>query len=76
MLDLAAYRARAWTSWHVFAYASVVSLLAVVFVVHRGVALHCGVGDVFVAALLGAIAVAGIGYQEVREAGGFERRPS
>lgn len=76
MLDLAAHRAYAWSSWHVFAYASVVYLLAVVFIVHHGAALQCGLNELFVAALLGATAVAGLGYQEVREAGGFEHTPS
>ena len=73
MLDLPAYRAHRWASWHVFAYAFVVYLLGIVAMVYHGSPAGMGGGTVFWAALLAAVAVTGIGYQEVREAGGFRK---
>lgn len=69
MLDLAAYRARRWAAWHVFAYAFAVALLGIVALVYHGSLDGLGGGAVFWAALLASVAVAGVGYQEVREAG-------
>lgn len=73
LLDLLAYRAHSWATWHVFAYAFAVYLLGIMAVVF-----HCSLDGlcanaVFGAALLASISVAGIGYQQVREAGGFRK---
>ena len=73
MLDQAALRSQAWRSWHVFAYAFVVYLLTLVAMVRHGSLLGLRTDLVFAAALMAAVAVAGIGYQEVRDAGGFQR---
>ena len=73
MLDQTALRARAWRSWQVFAYAFVVYLLGIVAIVQHGVLTGLRSDTLFAAALMAATAVAGIGYQEVRDAGGFQR---
>lgn len=75
MLDLSAYRAHAWRSWQVFGYAFVVYLLAIVGIVHHGSLAALGPNELFAAALFGAVATAGVGYQEVRDLGGFQRTP-
>lgn len=75
LLDLTEYRARAWKSWQVFLYAFVVYLMGIVAIVLRGMLTEIGTGAVFVAALLAAIAVAGLGFQEAQEAGAFRRTP-
>ena len=73
MLDLLVFRTSAWSAWHVFAYAFTVYLATIVVVVDGGSVTGMGPGAFFGAALLAAIAVAGIGYQEVRDSGGFRQ---
>jgi FtsH-binding integral membrane protein len=75
MLDLAAYRAHAWKSWQVFVYAFVVYLMGILAIVLHGVLTEIGTTELFMSALLAAIAVAGLGYQEARELGSFRRAP-
>ena len=74
MLDVPVLRAHAWRTWHVFAYAFVVYLAGIVAIVHHGSVIDLGRGTLFVVALLAAVAVAGVGYQEVRDSGHYARR--
>ena len=74
MLDMAAYEARAWRSWQVFAIAFGVYLAGIVILVHQGQISTVGKIDLFSAALLAAIGVSGLGYQEACRLGAYPRR--
>ena len=73
MLDATAYRACAWRPWHVFLYAFIVHLTGIVAIAYHGQLVEVGLNALWGSALLAAVAVAGIGYQEARELGAFRK---
>ena len=73
MLDLAAYEARRWQTWQVFAIAFAVYLGGILLVVHQCCLSALGTTDLWVSALMASIAVAGLGYQETHRMGAYGR---